>query len=182
MGLQSDFVTLGKGLGTGTPWAAYGMTADVARYLEQHRDYSSHDRRGLAIGGTTYGNALTMAAVRAGLEEISTESAYTRIAALGGRLADGIEALVARHNLPWCAFRYGPRSGFCLSPALPCTAAEAIPSTDPAFSAARRLYMANRGIWDAIATAGPQVSFAHNEADIDRYLTIAADFLEQIVA
>ena len=52
---------------------------------------------------------------------------------------------------------------------------------DPAFSAARRIYLANRGIWDAIATAGPQVSFAHSEADIDRYLAVAANFLDQVV-
>lgn len=177
-----DFLTLGKGLGTGAPLGCYGMTAPLAAYIEQNRQYSDPNARGLAIGGTTYGNALTMAAVRAGLEAISTQAAYARITALGGRLADGIDALIRRHDLPWRAFRYGPRSGFCLSPALPRTAAEAIPSMDSAFSAARRIYMANRGIWDAIATAGPQVSFAHSEADIDRYLAVAADFLEQVVS
>ncbi len=42
--------------------------------------------------------------------------------------------------------------------------------------------MANRGIWDAIASAGPQASFAHTEADIDLYVATAADFLGEMVA
>jgi hypothetical protein len=40
--------------------------------------------------------------------------------------------------------------------------------------------MANRGIWDAIASAGPQASFAHTPADIDRYVAVAGEFLEQL--
>jgi glutamate-1-semialdehyde 2,1-aminomutase len=181
-GLTADLVTLGKGLGTGAPLGAYGMSGDLGNFLEEHRDYDSAGPRGLAIGGTTYGNALTMAAVRAGLEEILTEEAYARTAALGARLADGIDELAAAHTLPWRAFRYGPRSGFCLTPELPRNYREAVPSLHPGFSAARRLYMANRGIWDAINAAGPQVSFAHSAADIDRYVETAAQFLAEVTA
>ena len=32
--------------------------------------------------------------------------------------------------------------------------------------------MANRGVWDAIASAGPAVSFAHDAADVDEYLGV----------
>jgi glutamate-1-semialdehyde 2,1-aminomutase len=45
---------------------------------------------------------------------------------------------------------------------------------------ARRVYMANRGIWDAVASAGPQASLAHVTADIDRYLETAGYFLAEI--
>jgi glutamate-1-semialdehyde 2,1-aminomutase len=180
-GLQADFIALGKGLGTGAPLACYGMTAPIAAYLEQHRHYGSTTGPGLAIGGTTYGNALTMAAARAMLEEIATEAGYERIAGLGRRLADGITSLIARYDLPWRAFSYGPRTGFCLTADLPRNAIEALPSMDRDFSAARRLYMANRGIWDAISSAGPQVSFAHDAADIDRYIAVASDFLAEVV-
>jgi glutamate-1-semialdehyde 2,1-aminomutase len=41
--------------------------------------------------------------------------------------------------------------------------------------------MANRGIWEAIATAGPAASFAHTDGDIDRYLAVLDGFLSEIV-
>ena len=182
LGLEADFVTLGKGLGTGAPLGAYGIGADLAAFIERNCEDNSTGRRGLALGGTTYASALSMAAVRAGLEEILTLEDYARTAALGTRLADGIDTMMARHGLPGRAFRHGPRSGFCLTPDLPRNYREAIPSLDPAFSAARRLFMANRGLWDAITTAGPQASFAHSPGDIEHYLEIAEAFLAQVVA
>jgi glutamate-1-semialdehyde 2,1-aminomutase len=180
--LGADFVALGKGLGTGMALGAYGMTADLASYLEQNRDSGSSGRGGLAIGGTTFASAITMAAVRAGLEEILTEPGYARVARLGGQLADGIQAMIHRHDLPWRTFRCGPRSGFCLTPELPRSYRAAVPSLDPTLSAARRLFMANRGVWDAISSAGPQVSFAHSEADVGRYVELAGEFLDALVA
>ena len=41
--------------------------------------------------------------------------------------------------------------------------------------------MANRGIWEAIASAGPAASFAHEEADVDAYLAVLDAFLEEVV-
>lgn len=182
MGLEADFLTLGKGLGSGVALGVYGMTAPVAAYLEGHLDGVVGHRRGLAIGGTTYANPLALAATRAMLEEVATPEACARIATLGTRLSDGLDRVIAAHGLPWCAFRYGPRSGFCLTPELPRNLAEAMPSLNEAFSDARRAFMANRGIWDAIWSAGPQVSFAHTAADIDRYVEVADAFLAEVVA
>ena len=44
----------------------------------------------------------------------------------------------------------------------------------------RRVFMTNRGIWEAIATAGPAASFAHTGADIDYYLTVLNSFFDEI--
>jgi glutamate-1-semialdehyde 2,1-aminomutase len=180
--VSPDFVTLGKGLGSGTPLGAYGMSAAVSAFVEEHHEVADSPVRGLAIGGTTFGSALSMAAARAMLGEVATEDGYRRIARLGIRLADGIDAIIRDHRLPWCAFRYGPRSGFCQTPGHPKSYAEAHHSMDIAFSDALRLYMANRGVWEAIYSAGPQVSFAHSEADIDRYLQVAASFIAELNA
>lgn len=180
--LSPDFVTLGKGLGSATPLGAYGMTAPLGGFVERHRDLYDSPHRGLAIGGTTFGSALTMAAARAMLEEVATPEAYDRMSALGGRLADGIDRVIAAHDLPWRAFRYGPRSGFCQTPALPRNYDEAYPSMDIAFSDAFRVFMANRGIWEAIFSAGPQVSFAHLPADIDLYVELAGAFMAEVLA
>ena len=65
-------------------------------------------------------------------------------------------------------------------PDLPRTAREAHISLDPIFTDTRRVYFANRGIWDAISSAGPHASFAHQQSDIDTYLGVLDDFLDEI--
>ena len=42
--------------------------------------------------------------------------------------------------------------------------------------------MANRGIWEAIASAGPAASFEHDEADVDTYLAALDAFLADVAA
>jgi glutamate-1-semialdehyde 2,1-aminomutase len=178
--LAPDMVTLGKCVGGGIPLGAYGMNADLARVMEQNLDR----HRGGAVlptGGTLYANALSLAAARAALEEVLTEEAYARVATLGQRLADGLNAIFARHGLAWRAPSLGGRSGWCLEPQLPRNAVEAGRSIDYELIDARRAFMVNRGIWDAIASAGPAVSFAHEPADIDEYLAVAGAFLDEIV-
>jgi len=43
------------------------------------------------------------------------------------------------------------------------------------------VYMANRGYWDCIVSAGPQASFAHSADDIDGYVAVLAEFTEELV-
>jgi glutamate-1-semialdehyde 2,1-aminomutase len=86
-----------------------------------------------------------------------------------------------KHGLDWRAFRFGPRSGYCMQPHFPTTAAEASESMDIEMIDTRRVFMANRGVWDAVVSAGPQVSFAHGAEDIARYVTLADAFLSEIV-
>ena len=178
-GLDPDVVTLGKSLGGGVPIGAYGLTDDLRDHLSDHLD--AYGRRiGLATGGTTYANPLSLAAAAAVLREIHTPEGFARTAALGARLADGIEAVAARHGLPWRAHRLGGRSGYCTEPELPRDAAAAERSIDHALVDARRLHMANRGVWEAIASAGPAASFAHAEADVDTYLDALGAFLDDV--
>jgi glutamate-1-semialdehyde aminotransferase len=180
-GLEPDLIALGKSLGGGVPVGAYGMTAALRDHLERHRD--SHGRvTGIATGGTTYANPLSLAAVVATLSHVQTQAAFERTGALGTRLADGIEAAAARHGLPWRAHRLGGRSGYCLEPELPRTAEDAARSLEDRLVDARRLYMANRGVWEAIASAGPAASFAHEAADVDAYLAVLDGFLEEVVS
>jgi glutamate-1-semialdehyde 2,1-aminomutase len=47
---------------------------------------------------------------------------------------------------------------------------------------ARRVFMANRGIWDAVAAAGPRVSIAHTPADVETYLRAVDEFLACVAA
>jgi glutamate-1-semialdehyde aminotransferase len=56
------------------------------------------ERGGVATGGTLFANALSLAAARATLADVLMDDAYERAAALGARLADGIEAAAATHG------------------------------------------------------------------------------------
>lgn len=179
--LPADFIVIGKGLGTGVSFALYGMSEAIATTYSRHIDVDIGPR-GIATGGTTYATALAAAVARAALEQVLTADSYARVCALGARLADGLEAEFARCGLPWRAFRCGPRSGYCLTPTLPRNGTEAVHSLDDQFIDTRRVYMANRGFWDAVASAGPQASLAHTQVDIDRYIAAAGTFLDAVVA
>jgi glutamate-1-semialdehyde aminotransferase len=178
--LESDFVVAGKGFGSGVTFGAYGMSGTVADFYARHSDVDIGPR-GIATGGTTYATALAMAAARAVLEEVLTPGAYTHVRGLGSLLADGLDRQFERRGLPWKAFRAGPRSGFCLAPTLPKNGIEAARSLDFELIDARRVYMANRGIWDAVAAAGPQAALAHAARDIERYVAAAGEFLDAVL-
>jgi glutamate-1-semialdehyde 2,1-aminomutase len=178
--LQPDFVVLGKGLGTGIPFGLYGMSAALGQLCARQLDIDVGPR-GIGTGGTLYASAIALAAARAALTHLLRADDYDRITSLGRRLADGLEQLFVEHHLPWRAFRLGPRTGYCLEPILPRDGEEAARSINIDFIDTRRVYFANRGIWDAVASAGPQVSLVHTAADIDRYLEVAEEFLAEIV-
>lgn len=95
--LEPDVVVVGKSIASGIPLGAYGMSDAVAGVLEH--DPSAAFGDDVATGGTLFGNALSLAAARVTLEEVLTNHAYEHAAALGGQLADGIEAVVATHGL-----------------------------------------------------------------------------------
>jgi glutamate-1-semialdehyde 2,1-aminomutase len=178
-GLEPDVIALGKSTGGGIPIGAYGMTDDLRGWMERHRDVYV-GAPGLATGGTTYANPLSLAAAVAALRDIQTPAAFERAATLGAQLADGIEAAAASVGLPWRAHRLGGRSGYCLEPQLPRDARDAQRSLDVELIDARRLYMANRGVWDAIAGAGPAASFAHAADDVEEYLRVLEGFLDAV--
>jgi glutamate-1-semialdehyde aminotransferase len=118
---------------------------------------------------------------KAALEQVLVPEGYARVARLGNALADGLETTFRKHGLDWRAFRMGPRSGYCMNPHFPTTAAEASESMDIEMIDTRRAFMANREVWDAVVSAGPQVSFAHSAEDIARYVALADAFLSEIV-
>lgn len=179
--LEPDILTLGKCVGGGVPIGAYGLTAELSDLVERNTEPRITDGKVLAIGGTTYGNALNMAAARAALESVLTEDGYRRVRALGDVLADGIDRLIAQHDLPWRTYRLGNRSGVCLGPTLPRNAVEAASCISSSLNRATRPFLANRGIWEPIYIHGPSVSFAHTAEDVAAYLDGLAALLERIV-
>jgi glutamate-1-semialdehyde aminotransferase len=179
-GLASDFVTVGKSIAAGIPLGAYGMTEEAAAVL-QRPGGRDDDKPQVAVGGTLFGNPVSMAAARAAMAEVLTDDAYAHSQRLGSLLADGLSQVVARSGLPWTTHHFWPRSGLSFSPAMPRTAGEAIADLDVPLRRLLRVYLANRGVWDAIVGAGPTCSVAATEEDVDAYLASFADLVGELV-
>ncbi len=176
--LEPDLLVAGKSIAGGIPLGAYGMTQAVSEVLE-HRPGASYGEE-VATGGTLFGNALSLAAARATLEEVLTPEAYEHAATLGSELADGIEAVAASHGMQWRAHRLFNRSGYTHASQLPTNAIEARATFDVELYELQRLYMANRGLWEAISSAGPACGIQTNTADIDQYLNVLDAFLADL--
>jgi glutamate-1-semialdehyde 2,1-aminomutase len=171
--LQPDIVTIGKAVAGGLPMGAYGVTAPLGEELDVARN--------VATGGTLFGNPLSAAAAQAALTEVLVPAAYVHTTALGAELADGIEAAIRAAGLPWTAIRFGPRSGQWYGPA-PRTGSDAHLLTDDRLTRLIRIWLANRGVWEALPGAGPTVPVPATRADVTRYLDAYRDLLTALVA
>src|SRR5215207_8675650 len=74
--LQPDFLTIGKPLAGGVPAAVYGFTEEVSQRFAARLDVDDADVGG--IGGTLAGNALSIAAMKATLQNVLTEEFYSK--------------------------------------------------------------------------------------------------------
>jgi glutamate-1-semialdehyde 2,1-aminomutase len=169
--LAPDIVTIGKAVAGGLPMGAYGVTAELGGQLDVARN--------VATGGTLFGNPLSAAAAKAALTEVLVPGAYQHTIQLGSDLADGIEQAIRSAGLPWTVIRFGPRSGQWYGP-MPRTGADAYALTDSELTGLVRLWLANRGIWDALPGAGPTVPVPATGADVTRYVTAYAELLAEL--
>jgi glutamate-1-semialdehyde 2,1-aminomutase len=168
LGLDPDVITIGKAIAGGIPMGAYGVSPALAPEL-------GHERN-IATGGTLFGNPLSAAGAVAALTQVLTPQAYTHTTELGERLADGIEEAIGEAGLPWTVYRFGPRAGAWYGPR-PRTGADAYALTDKELTRLLRIWLANRGVWEALPGAGPTVPIPATEADVDRYLGAYVDLL-----
>jgi glutamate-1-semialdehyde 2,1-aminomutase len=169
-GLSPDFVTLGKAVAGGIPVGAFGMTADVSAAIDASIALEDIDVGG--IGGTLAGNALSLAAMRATLADVLTPAAFTRMIPLADRWADGVDAGIARHGLPWHCNRLGARAEYNFSPTPPRDGAGAHAAGDFEVEQFLHLFLLNRGVlltpFHNMALMCP----ATTEADVDRHTEV----------
>ena len=179
--LEPDMVTIGKSIASGVPLGAYGMIESVAVTM-QRPDGRFDEKEAIATGGTLFGNPLSMAAARATMGSVLTGDVYAHTHALGARLADGIEKTIGDAGLPWTTHRFWPRSGVTFAPAMPRNALEAYAAKDIPLTLLSRVYLANRGVWDAIVGAGPTCAVPATEEDVDRYLEAFGSLIAELTA
>ncbi len=174
-GLSPDFVTLGKAVAGGIPVGAFGMTAEVSAAIDASIALEDIDVGG--IGGTLAGNALSLAAMRVTLADVLTPSAYSRMIPLADRWADGVDAGIARYDLPWHCNRLGARAEYNFSPTPPRDGAQAHAAGDFEVEQFLHLFLLNRGILLTPFHNMALMSPATTEADVDRHTEVFGEAL-----
>ncbi|RIK22734.1 MAG: aspartate aminotransferase family protein, partial [Chloroflexi bacterium] len=142
--LQPDLLTVGKALGGGMAAGAFGATKEVAERMFARKDADYVDVGG--IGGTLAGNALSLAAMRATLQNVLTEKNYARMIALATRWAHGVARAIQEYELPWHVTQLGARAEYRFMPQPARNGGEAAAAHDEELEQYMHLFALNRGI------------------------------------
>ena len=179
-GLSPDILTIGKPIAGGVPAAVYGVSAALARRIEEGIRVDESDTGG--IGGTLAGNALSMAAMRATLENVLTEEAYARTIPLATRFVDGVAGVIAELGLPWHVARLGCRAEYWFRPTPPRNGSEAAAAIDPELDRYMHLAALNRGILMTPFHNMALISPMTTEADVDLHTRVFRESVEPLLA
>jgi glutamate-1-semialdehyde 2,1-aminomutase len=164
-GLEPDFFVVGKPIAGGVPASVWGFTDEVARRLDEVRAATPAGHSGM--GTTLSANALSLAAMRATLEQVMTDEAYAHMDALAARLAAGLLGVVQTYGLPWHVVRVGARVEFVCAPGPLRNGTEAEAAHAPALERAIHLALLNRGCLIAPFHNMMLVSPATSAAQVD---------------
>ena len=176
-GLEPDFLTIGKPLAGGVPAAVYGFTEEVGNAFSERLDVNDADVGG--IGGTLAGNALSIAAMKATLENVLTDEFYSKAIALQEGFTEGVESVIQEFDLPWIVKRLGNRSEYWFRPTPPRNGGEAFAAIDHELDRYMHLFALNRGIlmtpFHNMALLSPEAT----RADVDYHTKV---FREAVVS
>jgi glutamate-1-semialdehyde 2,1-aminomutase len=178
-GLCPDLLTIGKPIGGGVPGAAYGFSREVAERLTGGIQLADCDTGG--IGGTLAGNALSLAAMRATLEQVLTEQAYRRTIPLAERFQAGVERVIQEFGLPWIVKRLGCRAEYWFRPEPPRNGGEAAAAADFELDRFMHLYALNRGILLTPFHNMALIAPATTAEDIDRHTEVFREAVTALV-
>ncbi len=171
-GVVPDMVTLAKALAGGLPAAAIGMSQDVSEVVSTGKVFQV---------GTYNGNPLCMAAARASFEEVMTPEAYKHLDYINDQLIEKCDAICEKYGFP--GYTVGISSKGCVNFATgKITDYETfIEYQDVGLCALAWLYNINRGI---IMAAGREeewtLSVAHNDEDVERWVTAFEDLVRDV--
>jgi glutamate-1-semialdehyde 2,1-aminomutase len=180
LGLKPDFLTIGKALAGGIPTGTFGMTQEIADQIKKLVELSIIDLGG--IGGTLAGNALSLAAMKATLQDVLTEANFAKMIALGNRWCDGIDAAIAEFGLDWHCNRLGARGEYIFKGKAPHTGKVAADSGDFELEQYIHLRLLNDGFlltpFHNMALMCPDTT----EADVDAHTAAFRAICNQLVS
>ncbi len=176
--LRPDIVVIGKSIGGGVPSGAYGITQALADAVADHPDADLIDVGG--VGGTLAGNAMSVAAMRATLEHVLTDTAFEHMIALGTRFTEGVQSVLDAHDVPWSISQLGARAEYRFARPAPRTGTESAHAHDDDLEEYLHLFMANRGVlmtpFHNMALMCPETT----AADVDLHSILFAEAVSRI--
>ncbi len=177
--LGPDFLVFGKPIGGGVPGAAYGFSQAVAAEIARRHNLEDCDVGG--IGGTLAGNALSLAAMKATLQNVLTKAAFTHTIPLAQRWTAGVERVISEFEIPWNVTRLGCRAEYMFSPNPPHNGTEAHDAMDFELERFMHLHAMNRGVLLTPFHNMALMSPATTEGDIDRHTEVFRDAVQTLV-
>ncbi len=178
-GLRPDVLVIGKSIGGGIPSGAYGITDELADRVGAHPDADLVDVGG--VGGTLAGNALSVAAMRATLENVLTDAAFGHMVDLATRFTAGVRTTIDRTGVAWSVQQLGARSEYRFAAPAPRTGTESANGADDDLDEYVHLFMVNRGIlitpFHNMALMCPDTTVA----DVDRHTDVFAACVDELV-
>jgi glutamate-1-semialdehyde 2,1-aminomutase len=143
-GLAPDILVIGKSIGGGIPSGAYGITRSLADRVLNDPDADLVDVGG--IGGTLAGNALSVAAMRATLEQVLTDTAFSGMVDLATAFTEGVLTTIERTGVPWSVQQLGARTEYRFTSPAPRSGSASAAAGDVELDEYLHLFMANRGV------------------------------------
>ena len=177
-GLEPDMLVIGKTIGGGIPVAAYGMSASIGERVRASIPLEESDVGG--IGGTLAGYALSLAAVRATLNEVLTDGAFERMVPLAERWAAGVDSVIASRGVPWHVTRLGTLAEYHFMASPPRTGAEQAAHGDFELERFLHLWAMNRRVLMTPFHNMALMSPATTEADVDRHTEVFGEAVDAL--
>ena len=170
LGITPDLTTLGKYVGGGLAFGAFGGRADLMSRFDPSRPDA------LPHAGTFNNAVLTMAAGVAGLTRVYTAAEVERLNALGDRLRDRLNAFAAREDVPFVVTGVGSLVGlhFARGPVRRVTDAADMPE----LRALMHLELLERG-WSYARRGFIALSLPFTETEVDGFAAAVEEFLER---
>ena len=178
-GLKPDFLTIGKAIAGGIPTGTFGMTGEIAARIKAKVERELIDTGG--IGSTLAGNALSLAAMRATLTEVLTDSAFAHMVELGQLWCDGVDAAISEFELPWHCSRLGARGEYLFQSTAPRTGREASDAGDFELEQYVHLRLLNDGFlitpFHNMALVSPDTSRSDIDAHTKAFRAMCSDLV-----
>jgi glutamate-1-semialdehyde 2,1-aminomutase len=179
-GLQPDMVTIGKSIAGGIAAGAFGLTPEVRELLAADTEADLLDTGG--IGGTLAGNALSVAAMRATLEQVLTDEAFAGMIEVGTRFAADVQGVLESRRVPWSVVQLGARVEVRFAPVPPRSGGESAAAGDPQLDEYLHLYTINRGILITPFHNMALMCPATTAADADAHAEVFAAAVDELFA
>jgi len=178
--LEPDVFVIGKAIAGGIPTGTYGLSEEFAKRVLERTDLDLVDMGG--VGGTLAGNPLSVAAMRATLEEVLTKEAFVEMIDLATYFTAGVNELFEKYDLPWAINQLGTRAEYRFAKPYPRTGTAAYESADAELEDFLHLYLANRGIlltpFHNMALMCPTTT----KADVDAHQRVFEEAIRELIS